>query len=75
MAVSILLDCVAARKGWPGFCSCFVMDTLNDLDLAFLLIDILVVVAGVFAVAAWFVDHRRNAQRQRDRRPMFLQSK
>jgi len=37
------------------------MDTFNDLDFIFLLIDVLVVVAGVCAVVAWFVDRRRHA--------------
>jgi hypothetical protein len=49
------------------------MDTFNDLDFIFLLIDILVLVAGVCAVAAWYVDHRRLARRGRVRPPMLLQ--
>jgi flagellar basal body-associated protein FliL len=51
------------------------METFNDLDFIFLLIDVLVLAAGVFAVAAWFVDHRRQAQRERARPPMILQGK
>jgi hypothetical protein len=50
------------------------METFNDLDFIFLLIDVLVVVAGVCAVATWYVDHRRHAQRERARPPMVLQS-
>ncbi len=49
------------------------MDTFNDLDLIFLLIDVLVLVAGVCAVTAWYVDHRRSAQRARVRPPALLQ--
>ena len=49
------------------------MDAFNDLDFIFLLIDVLVVVAGVCAVAAWLVDHRRHVQRERTRPPMVLQ--
>jgi hypothetical protein len=49
------------------------METFNDLDFIFLLVDILVLVAGVFAVAAWCVDHRRHAQRARLRPPAVLQ--
>ena len=51
------------------------MDTFNDLDLAFLLIDILVLVGGVVAVAAWFVDFRRNGRRDRDRRAITAGSR
>lgn len=51
------------------------MDTLNDLDLTFLLIDIFVVIAGVFAVTAWYVDYRRNAQRERTEQPMMIPGK
>jgi len=51
------------------------METFNDLDLAFLLIDILVVIAGIFAVGAWYTDYRRNAQRSRGRAPMMFQGK
>jgi hypothetical protein len=50
------------------------MDTFNDPDFIFLLIDVLVVVAGVCAVAAWFVDRRRQTQRERARALMVLQS-
>ena len=49
------------------------MDTFNDLDFIFLLIDVLVLVAGMFAVGAWFVDHRRHGQRERVRPPVVLQ--
>jgi flagellar basal body-associated protein FliL len=49
------------------------METFNDLDFIFLLIDIVVLLAGVFAVAAWYVDHRRQAQRERGRPPLILQ--
>jgi hypothetical protein len=51
------------------------MDTFNDLDLAFLLVDVLVIVAGVVAVGAWYVDFRRNAQRGRQHPPAILQGK
>jgi hypothetical protein len=47
------------------------METFNDLDLIFQLVDILVLVAGVFAVAAWYVDYRRHAQRVRLGRRWF----
>lgn len=50
------------------------MESFNDLDFIFLLIDVLVVVAGVCAVGAWYVDHRRHAQRKRQRPPLILQS-
>ena len=49
------------------------MEAFNDLDFIFLLIDVLVVVAGVCAVVAWFVDRKRHAQRERARPPMILQ--
>ena len=49
------------------------METFNDLDLIFLLVDVLVLVAGVCAVGAWFIDHRRHAQRERARPPVILQ--
>ncbi len=48
------------------------METFNDLDFIFLLVDILVLAAGVFAVAAWCVDYRRHAQRARPRPPAVL---
>ena len=51
------------------------METFNDLDFIFLLIDVLVIVAGVCAVVAWYVDHKRHAQRERARPPMILQGK
>ena len=51
------------------------MDTFIDPDLIFVLIDIMAIVAGVVAVGAWFVEHRRNARRQRGRRPMIFQGK
>jgi hypothetical protein len=49
------------------------MDTFNDMDLVFLLIDVFVLTAGVFAVGAWYIDHRRNAQHERD--PVALSGK
>ncbi len=59
--------------GGPDFAKLGPMDTFNDLDLIFLLIDVLVLVAGVCAVTAWYVDHRRSAQRARVRPPALLQ--
>ena len=49
------------------------METVSDLDFIFLLVDILVLVAGVFAVVAWYVDHRRQARRARLRPQVVLQ--
>jgi hypothetical protein len=51
------------------------MEAFNDLDFIFLLVDVLVLVAGVCAVAAWYVDHRRHAQRERARPSVILQGK
>jgi len=59
-------------SGWPAFCKLQRMETFNDLDFIFLLIDVLVVVAGVFAVGTWYLDHRRQALRERARRPVIL---
>jgi hypothetical protein len=49
------------------------MEAFNDLDFIFLLIDVLVLVAAIFAVVAWYVDYRRHALRERARPPMILQ--
>ncbi len=57
----------------PEFAKPWPMETFNDLDFIFLLVDILVLVAGVFSVAAWCVDHRRHARRARLRPPAVLQ--
>ena len=62
-----------AQGDGPEFAKHWRMDAFNDLDFIFLLVDILVLVAGVFAVAAWYVDHRRNAQRARLRPPVVWQ--
>lgn len=62
-----------AVSAGPDFAKSRHMEAFNDLDFIFLLIDVLVVVAGVCAVAAWFVDRRRHAQRERARPPMILQ--
>ena len=62
-----------APMGWPVSCRTGRMETFNDPDFIFLLVDVFVLAAGVFAVGAWFVDHRRHAQRERARRPMIMQ--
>jgi len=64
---------VQAEGAWPGICKNRRMEAFNDLDFIFLLVDILVLVAGVIAVAAWYVDHRRHAQRARLRPPVVWQ--
>jgi hypothetical protein len=56
---------VAPRGAGLDFASLERMETFNDLDFIFLLIDVLVLAAGVFAVGAWYVDHRRHALRER----------
>jgi hypothetical protein len=57
----------------PEFAQPWSMETFNDLDFIFLLVDILVLVAGVFTVAAWYVDYRRQVQRARPRLPVIWQ--
>ncbi len=71
--VSLQAAPVQAKGHGPEFANPRRMETFNDLDFIFLLVDILVLVAGVFAVAAWYVDHRRHAQRARLRPPVIWQ--
>ncbi len=59
----------------PDFAKLKDMETFNDPDVVFLLADIVVLLAGVVAVGAWYIDYRRHARRERARPPMALQGK
>ena len=65
----------ATSGAGPDFAKSWRMEAFNDLDFIFLLVDVLVLVAGVCAVAAWYVDHRRHAQHERARPSVILQGK